>query len=106
MTTETTNLLKQNAVTLLVAAMTVTSSFVITQQSTSDNTRRIVNLEKYTRDTSSELKLVEVDVAVLKEQQRTNAVNNADISDLLNQTVTELKSTRIAVERLSAKVDG
>jgi 2C-methyl-D-erythritol 2,4-cyclodiphosphate synthase len=98
--------LKQNAVSLALAAMTISSSFVITQQSTSDNTRRITNVEKYTRVKSAELKLVEVDVAVLKEQQKTNAVNNSEISDLLNQTVTELKSTRLAVERLSAKVDG
>lgn len=103
---ETASWLKQNAVSLVLAAMTVSSSFVITQQATSDNTRRITNVEKYTRVKSAELKLVEVDVAVLKEQQKTNAINNSDISDLLNQTVTELKSTRLAVERLSAKVDG
>lgn len=103
---ETTSWLKQNAVSIVLAAMTVTSSFVITQQSTSYNSRRIVNLEKYTRDKSEGLKVVEVDVAVLKEQQKTNAVNNAEISNLLQQTTIELKSTRLAVERLSAKVDG
>lgn len=98
--------IKQNAIAMAIAAVSVTSSFVITQQSTGDNTRRIVNLEKYTRVKSDELKQVELDVAVLKEQQKTNAVNNADISNLLEQTTIELKSTRLAVERLSAKVDG
>lgn len=98
--------IKQNAIAMAIAAVSVTSSFVITQQSTGDNTRRIVNLEKYTRVKSDELKRVELDVAVLKEQQNTNAINNADISNLLEQTTTELKNTRLAVERLSAKVDG
>ena len=103
---ETASWLKQNAVSIVLAAMTVCSSFVITQQATSDNTRRIVNLEKYTRDKSGELKAVEVDVAVQKEQQKASALNNAEISQLLQQTTIELKSTRLAVERLSAKVDG
>ncbi len=101
-----TNWIKQNAIAMAIAAVSVTSSFVITQQSTGDNTRRIVNLEKYTRVKSSELKEVEVDVAVLKEQQKTNAVNNNDISALIQSTVAELKQTRIAVERLSARVEG
>lgn len=101
-----TNWIKQNAIALAIAAVSVTSSFVITQQSAGDNTRRIVNLEKYIREKSSEIKAVEVDVAVLKEQQKANAINNADISKLLEQTTAELKSTRLAVERLSAKVDG
>lgn len=100
------NWIKQNAIALAIAAVSVTSSFVITQQSTGDNTRRIVNLEKYTRDKSQELKVVEVEVAVLKEQQKTNALNNDDISQLIQTTVSELKQTRLAVERLSAKVDG
>ncbi|CAM0044754.1 hypothetical protein VPHK394_0037 [Vibrio phage K394] len=100
------NWIKQNAIAMAIAAVSVTSSFVITQQATGDNTRRIVNLEKYTRVKSDELKRVELDVAVLKEQQKTNAINNADISNLLEQTTIELKSTRLAVERLSAKVDG
>jgi spermidine/putrescine-binding protein len=103
---ETTNWLKQHGITLAIAAVTVTSSFVMNQQTSSDNTRRIVNLEKYTREKSAIINTIEVDVAVLKEQQKTNATTNKEISELLSQTVVELKNTRIAVERLSAKVDG
>ncbi len=99
-------LLKQNGMALIIAVVTITSSFVMTQQATGDNTRRIVNLEKYTRAEASDLNNVEVDIAVLKEQQKTNALNNSDITHLLEQTSIELKTLGLAVERLGAKVDG
>lgn len=95
MSNETTSFLKQHAVTMVMAAITVTSSFVITQQSTNDNTRRIVNLEKYTREVKSISTTNVKDIAVLQEQQKQTALSNREISTLLKDTVAELKQTRL-----------
>lgn len=95
MSNETTSFLKQHAVTMVMAAITVTSSFVITQQSTNDNTRRIVNLENYTREVKSISTTNAKDIAVLQEQQKQTALSNREISTLLKDTVAELKQTRL-----------
>lgn len=100
---ETTSFLKNNAFAIILAAVTLTSSFVMTQVKSGDNTRRIENLEKYTRVTESKVNEHETFIAVLQEQQKTQALTAKEISTLQQQTIEELKATRLELARLSSK---
>lgn len=97
---ETTSLLKNNAFAIILAAVTLTSSFVMTQVKSGDNTRRIENLEKYTRGTDAKVVNHGTFIAVLQEQQKTQALTSQEISALQQQTIEELKATRLELARI------
>lgn len=95
---------KQNAVPALMAFVTLASAFTMVQVKSGDNTRRIDNLEKYTRVTQREVEANARALAVHDSLLKTVEKQRAESDEVLRGVEKALNKTTVAVELLSAKI--
>lgn len=104
MENERRNFLRENAVPILLAVTTIVSSYAMVQQATQDNTRRIGNLEKYTRTTQSQVRDNKEDIAVMKTKIDQQALMATELNKTLKGVQDALNKNTVTVELLSAKL--